>query len=151
MFRSSALVFSTAITVVFLLIPAVGQAGETVAEDKANTPTERAALAAVAKRIDGFNSYNLAAYLAAHQENVRIYEYPDKAIGDGRSHLKRIFGPLLEQGIGRIDVQKQVAIANTVVSEENISYGGDEVRHIVAIYTVHDGLISSYRLIESPD
>lgn len=79
----------------------------------------------------------LSASVHANDEGVK-YEYPDKSIGHGRSHLKNIFGPLLEQGIDKIIVKHQTVIGNTVVSEENIGYGGPELQHIVAIYTVEN-------------
>lgn len=115
------------------------------------TALEKEALAVVAKRIDGYNNHKLADYLAAHHEDLEIYEYPDKPVGRGRSHLEMIFGPLLEQGIGKIVVKHQTAIANTVVSEEYVGYGGPGLQHIVVIYTVEDGLITTVRLVESPD
>ncbi len=117
-----------------------------------NDPTaiEKAALTVVAKRIDGYNNHDVDAYLAAHDEDLEIYEYPDKSIGHGRSHLKKIFGPMLEQGKGKIIVKHQTAIGNTVVSEEYVSFGGPDLQHIVAIYTVENGLIKTVRLVE-PD
>lgn len=117
--------------------------------NKETTAIEKAALAVVAKRIDGYNNHDVDAYLAAHDEDLEIYEYPDKSIGRGRSHLENIFGPMLEQGIGEIIVQHQAAVGNTVVSEEYVGFGGPELQHIVAIYTVEDGLITAVRLVES--
>ena len=120
------------------------------AQEEGTSMTESpqdSAVAAVNRRIDAFNNHNLEAYLAAHHEDVLIFEYPDKAIGKGRSHLRRIFGPLIEQRIGKIDVLHQTAIDKVVVSEELLSYGGPAV-HIVAIYSVDGGKIYSVRLIE---
>lgn len=112
------------------------------------TAIEKNALAAVARRIDGYNRHDLAAYLAAHALNLEIYEYPNTSIGTGRSHLKKIFGPLLEQGIGHVVVNYQTAVGNRVVSDEHVSYGGPGLQHIVAIYTVENGMIASVRLVE---
>ena len=103
----------------------------------------------MARRIDGYNDHDVAKYLAAHHENVQIYEYPDKHIGSGRSHLERLFGPLLSQGIGHVNVVHQAVVGNTVVSEEHVSYGGPGAQHIVAIYTVSEGLITAVRLVEA--
>lgn len=151
MFRSYLLMCLIASTLLILL-PACNRGVDgDVADDKTRTPNEPAALAAVAKRIEGFNNHNLDAYLAAHQEDVQIYEYLNIEIGSGRSHLKKIFGPFLEQGIGEIRVEHQVAIGNIVISDEYVSYGGSDVQHLVAIYNVERGLITSIRLVESQD
>ncbi len=117
--------------------------------DEEMTEIEKTALMVVAKRIDGYNNHDVTAYLAAHDEDVEIFEYPNKAIGNGRSHLEKIFGPQLEQGKGKVVVANQTAIGNTVVSEEYVGFGGPALQHMVAIYTVENNLIKTVRLIES--
>lgn len=111
--------------------------------------SEKAVLEPVTKRIQSFNEHNLDSYLAAHKENVRIFEFPDKAIGVGRSHLKRIFGPLFERGVGSVEVVHQVVIDNRVISEELLSFGSGPSETVVAVYTIDHGLISSIYLVES--
>ena len=151
MSQSRALVLATILPGLFYLISCVRESETTFVADTSQLPVAIGPLAVVAKRIDGFNNHDLDAYLAAHHEDVLIFEYPDIAIGKGRSHLKRIFGPLFDQKIGSIEVQHQVAIADVVVSEEFVNYGGDVSLHIVAIYSVENGMISSFRLVEIPD
>ena len=113
--------------------------------------TDAPALRAVTQRIQAFNNHDLENYLAAHHEDVQIYEFPDKPVGVGRSHLKRIFGPLLESNVGSIEVKHQVTIDNRVVSEELQSYGTTPGKTVVVIYTVNDNLISSIYLVEPED
>lgn len=151
MIRLPATVFLTATTLLLLLLVMDGRTEDKDVGDRTNTAVERAALAAVARRIDSYNRHDVEAYLAAHHEKVQIYEYPDKVAGRGRSHLRRIFAPLLERGIGSVRVRNQTVIANTVISEEYVAYGGNGEQHVVALYTVEDDLITSYRLIESPN
>jgi len=115
------------------------------------TSTQASALRAVTNRIQAFNNHDLENYLSAHHENVQIYEFPDKPVGAGRSHLKRIFGPLLERNVGSIEVKHQVTIDNRVVSEELQSYGATPGETVVVIYTVDDNLISSIYLVEPED
>lgn len=134
-----------------LVFGPLGQAAAQDSPEQSFSEAERNALAAVARRIDGYNEHDLAAYLSAHHEDVQIYEYPDKLIGRGRVHIERIFGPLLEQGLGHITVKHQTVVANTVISEEYVSFGGPGVQHIVVLYTIADGLIESFRLVEAPD
>ena len=123
------------------------EGAKNVPEDELATST---ALDAVKRRIDAFNKHDLDSYLNAHHENVRIYEYPEELIGEGRSHLRRIFGPLLEEGIGSIDVVYQAVVDRTVVSEEILNYGEAPI-HIVVVYTVENNVISGLRLIEPAD
>jgi hypothetical protein len=109
---------------------------------------EQEALRVVAQRIAGYNSHDIAVFLAAHAEQVQIYEFPERKIGVGRAHLKRIFAPQFELGKGHVEVLGQFAIGNRVVSRENITVD-QIVERLVTVYTVEKGVITSFRLIES--
>lgn len=114
----------------------------------ANEPNPAApARNVVAQRIDAFNNHDIDAYLSAHAEDVRIYEYPDRLIGNGRSHLQRIFGPQFAHGIGSVIVNDQQVIADYVVSNESLTLGSN-TEHLIVIYTIIDGKIAELRLIE---
>lgn len=106
------------------------------------------ALDAVARRIAGYNAHDIEAFLAAHAEQVGIYEFPEQQIGVGHAHLRWIFTPQFERGLGHVEVLGQFVIGNRVISHEYITIG-DEIERLVTVYTVTDGLISSFRLIEA--
>ena len=103
-------------------------------------------MSAVRRRIDAFNRHDLAAYLAAHHEDVRIYRYPDRLLGEGRSHLRRIFGPTLNSKVGRVEIRGQFVVNDTVVSNEHLYLKGRSER-LIAIYRIVQGKIQSVRLI----
>ncbi len=131
------------------VLPTVGSA-ESDGPETSSTPSavEQAALDKVAQRIAGYNSHDIDAFLAAHAEEVQIYEYPDRKIGVGREHLQRIFGPQFALGQGHVEVQQQIAIGNRVISYEYATID-QEVERLVVVYTVENGEITSFRLIES--
>ncbi|MEO1336321.1 MAG: nuclear transport factor 2 family protein [Myxococcota bacterium] len=119
------------------------------AEDVAvQSAFESAARLAVNRRIRAFNRHDLKAYLDAHHPNVRIYVYPDRLLGQGRSHLRRIFEPNFQKKDGRIDVIGQFVVDNFVVSDENLVLG-DTSERLVSIYEVVQGRVASLRLIEA--
>jgi hypothetical protein len=93
---------------------------------------EQAALEVVARRIAAYNTHDIDAYLAAHAELVQIFEYPDDRIGEGRNHLKRIFGPQFARGAGRIEVRGQLVLGNTVVSRESATVD-NKVEQLITI------------------
>ncbi len=116
----------------------------------ARTATETAALAIVQRRIEAFNEHDIEGYLSTHHPHVRIYRYPDTLLGEGRAHLRRVFGADFRNEVGRIEVGAQSVVDGTVVSEEYLTlYGPPE--HLIAVYTVVQGQIVSIRLIERPD
>jgi len=115
-----------------------------------SNPEEVAVLNVVALRIAAYNAHNIESFVTAHAENVQIYEFPEKKIGEGRAHLKRIFGPQFARGAGLIQVKGQFVIGDKVVSQELVTIDNVTER-IIAIYTVENGVINSVRLIESED
>ena len=134
---------------ILMFVCSIAHAAEPSQDGRLANSVERSALEAVKRRIDAFNDHDIDGYLAAHHEDVQIFEFPDKSIGVGRAHLQRIFGPLLEKGIGKTEVRHQVAIENKIVSEEQTNFGSTQPETIVAIYTVKEGLISSIYLVEA--
>ncbi|MEL6868879.1 MAG: nuclear transport factor 2 family protein [Pseudomonadota bacterium] len=113
----------------------------------ASDAADKQALAAVGKRIAGYNAHDLHAFLAAHAEQVAIYEYPDKRIGTGREHLEFVFADQFASSQGHIDVLHQIVVGNRVISHEHITIGA-RVEQLVVVYTVDQGLITAFRLIE---
>ena len=104
--------------------------------------------AAVNQRISAFNNHQLDAYLAAHSQDVAIFEFPNKRIGTGRAHLTKIFGPQLKQKRGSIVVEHQVVIGESVVSQELVDFGFGDPERLVAVYTVEGGEITTIHLVE---
>ena len=109
--------------------------------------TLSAVVSAVERRVGAFNRHALSDYLQAHTPQVQIYEYPDRLLGTGRSHLRKIFGPAIEAKDCRIDVQRRIEFGQVVVSDEVLTIGNRDER-LIAIYTVVDGKIGEIRLIE---
>lgn len=135
--------FVTTLSTLFL--PAC--ASERAADAKTNDAVAQAALAAVARRINGYNAHDLPAFLAAHAEDVDIIEYPDQQIGIGHKHLTFVFADQFERGHGHIEVLHQITVGNRVISHEHITVD-ERVERLVIVYTVEAGLITSFRLIE---
>jgi hypothetical protein len=113
----------------------------------AATSIEFEALSVIARRTNAYNDHDIEAFLATYDENVRIYEYPDKLLGEGTERMRRIFGPQFAENDGLIIVHAAHGLENTVVSDETVSFYGNS-EHNIGIYTVRDGLIVEVRLIE---
>ncbi len=103
--------------------------------------------AAVRQRIDAFNRHDLNAYLKVHHPTVKIYRYPNHLLGTGHAHLRRIFGPSMQNKDGRLETAGQFVVDDMVVSNEFLTLAGRR-EHYVAIYRVVDGKVATIRLIE---
>ena len=108
---------------------------------------ESTALDVVRRRTAAYNAHDIEAFLATYGENVRIYEYPDRLLGEGKDRMRRIFGPQFADDDGLIVVHAQHALENVVVSDETVTFYGN-TEHNIGLYTIEDGLIVEVRLIE---
>jgi hypothetical protein len=123
---------------------------EQPATDHQNAPTseiEANALSVVKRKTDAYNAHNLSDFLSVYHPDVRIYEYPDMLLGEGRGHLENIFKAQFDEEEGQIVVHSRHALENIVLSDES-STTWDHTEHLIGIYTVKDGLIVEVRLIE---
>ena len=135
--------------ILVFLVASLNMAAAGVYAEPSN-PEKSNALDVVALRIAAYNSHDIDSFLAAHAEQVQIYEYPDKKIGEGRAHLRRIFEPQFAEGLGSVDVKGQFVVGNNVASHEVVTVDG-RIENLVIIYTVENGEITSYRLLESDE
>ena len=111
------------------------------------SPFEQSALNVVSARNDAYNSHDLEAFLATYNDNVRIYNYPDELMGEGVVRLRRIFESQFSENDGKVQVHSQHVVGNIVTIDATESFFGIE-QHVVAIYTIENGLITDLRLIE---
>ena len=111
------------------------------------TEEEQAALAAVARRTAAYNAHDIEAFLATYHEDLRVYEYPHRFLGEGTDRMRDIFGPQFAANDGTIVVHSRHALENVVVSDETVTFLG-KTEHNIGIYTIEDGLIVEVRLIE---
>lgn len=132
---------------IFFVTSSIAQDSDTRNHPDETTPVERAALDVVARRTAAYNEHDIEAFLATYDENVRIYEYPDKLLGEGTERMRRIFGPQFAENDGLIVLHSQHVLEHTVVSDETVTFYGN-TEHNIGIYTVRDGLIVEVRLIE---
>jgi len=108
---------------------------------------EKAALEVVQRSTAAYNTHDIDAFVETYADDVRIYEYPDKFLGEGTQRLRDIFGPQFAENDGTIFVHSQRVLEQTVVSDETVTFYGT-TEHNIGIYTVVDGLITEVRLIE---
>lgn len=108
--------------------------------DSATSPLE-----VVDRRMHLYNEKNIDAMLELYAADVRVYAYPDRLLGEGRAHLRRVLEDTLKDSTP-VEVSHQIGMGRHVISEEHVTYGGKS-RRSVSIYEVRDGLICSVRFV----
>ena len=101
-------------------------------------------------RMQLYNEHDSAGMLALYSPEARVYAYPDRLLGKGKEHLRRVFAEIFADADVRVRIEAQIAIDAYVINHEIVSYAGKPTRY-VSIYEVHNGLIHSVRFIRDVD
>jgi hypothetical protein len=108
--------------------------------------SDQTPLDVVDKRTRAIAEHNFADFMSTYADDVELFVYPDKPLGKGKEHLRKLFAPLFEKGDVEVTVARQIVSDSFVVSESTLSFG-DKSETTVAIYEVRDGLIGSVRFL----
>ena len=107
---------------------------------------EPGALAVVNRRMQLYNEGRLEPFLALYAPDAAVYDFPDKPLGRGREHLKRVFEPVFAARNARVEIKSQIEMGAVVINDELVRYG-DKPQRYVSIYEVRDGLIVAVRFV----
>jgi len=113
---------------------------------EADETVARSPLETVNLRMQAYNEHDLDAFLSTYSENVAIYTYPDKSLGNGKKHLESLFEDLFRRGSARVDIHHQITKDSYVINHETVVSGNEETEY-VSIYEVRGGLIRSVRFV----
>ncbi|HIE99387.1 MAG: nuclear transport factor 2 family protein [Fuerstiella sp.] len=111
------------------------------AEESTPTPLD-----VVKKRTSALNDHNLESFLATYAEDVAVFVYPDRPLGKGKAHVRKIFAPMIKKRNVHVEIDRTMTADSFVVVEMRTSFG-DIAEPSVAIYEVRDGLIQSVRFL----
>jgi hypothetical protein len=126
--------------ILFLMFALSAQAQSTPPAASNLTPLEIVNL-----RMQRYNEHQLDALLELYGDDIEVYAYPDRLLGKGKIHMRRVMEDALKDST-RVTISHQLENGRHVISEENVSYGG-KARRYISIYEVRDGLIRSVRFI----
>jgi hypothetical protein len=107
---------------------------------------QRMPLEVVNLRMKYYNEHRIDDMLALYAENIEIYTYPDRLLGRGKDHLRKVFEEVLSDASVRVAISKQIAKDGFVINEEVVSYQDKPTRY-VSIYEVRSSLITSVRFV----
>ena len=119
--------------------------GLSSAQSIPSTPPSLTPLELVNLRMRHYNERQVDAMLALYGDDIEVYAYPDRPLGKGKAHMRRVLEETLKDSTA-VSLSHQIEQGRYIVNEENVNYGGKDRRYI-SIYEVRDGLIRSVRFI----
>ena len=114
-----------------------------------DTPDRYATLTPVQRQLDAYNTGDLEGFLSAYSDTVRIYNYPDELLTEGKEAMRTNYGRMFDNLPDlHCRLVSRLAMGNQVVDHESVLVAPDQPpREVIAIYTVTDGLITEVRFL----
>ena len=104
-------------------------------------------LSVVNERMRAYNEHDIESFLKVYSEEIQIFTYPNEPLGKrGKEHLKKIFGPMFEEGNVSVAIHEQIVQGKYVINHETVTYAGKAQKY-VSIYEVEGGTIKSVQFI----
>lgn len=99
--------------------------------------------AIVQKQLDAYNMRDLEAFLDTYSDSIKIYNFPDQLIMDGKEAMKNSYGPMFQSNPNlNCEIVKRIVQGNTVIDQEHVTgLSNGSAIDATAIYRVRNGLI----------
>ncbi|WP_299185281.1 nuclear transport factor 2 family protein [uncultured Aquimarina sp.] len=102
----------------------------------------------VQKQLDAYNKRDVNGFVDTYSDNIKVYNYPNKLIYEGKDRLKKGYASFFEQTPDlHCEVKKRIVYGNKVIDEEFLIMNGQK-RKAVAIYEVENGKIAKVTFIQ---
>jgi len=95
----------------------------------------------VQQQVNGYNGHNLEAFLAPYDENVKVYNFPDSLIMDGKAAMRKEYLWVEKDSSIHCQITNRIVQGNTIIDHEHITYGGSNAMNGTVIYKVEGNKI----------
>ena len=101
----------------------------------------------VQKQLDAYNARDIDAFLATYNNNIQLFDFPDKKTNEGKEELRTIFDAFFKRTPDlHTEIKSRIVIGNKVIVQEYITANGNNFSAVV-IYEVQNGRISKVTFI----
>ncbi len=101
----------------------------------------------VQRQLNAYNSRDLDAFLATYAEDVKIYNFPQELIMDGKEAMRTRYQTLFQNNPNLYcELVNRIKIGNKVIDREHVRIKNGYI-DAVAIYEIKDGLIQKVTFV----
>lgn len=92
-------------------------------------------------QVEAYNNRDIEAFLDTYAQDVKIYNYPNILLYEGKDEMRKIYTSLFEETPNLFcEIKKRIVINNKVIDEEYVRYN-NHFLSAVAIYEVKENKI----------
>ena len=93
-----------------------------------------------------YNQHNFDQFIKLYAQDVKVYTYPDKLLGEGIDNIISIFKPKFKAKSIVVEIITQIENGNHVINHEIVTEENQLTKY-VSIYQIENGLIKSVRFV----
>ncbi|MDC6365094.1 MULTISPECIES: nuclear transport factor 2 family protein [Flavobacteriaceae] len=102
----------------------------------------------VQKQLDAYNARNIEAFMDTYSEDVKLYNFPNDLISEGKEKMKKQYNTFFENTPDlHCQIKNRIVMGNKVIDEEFVTINGSQIS-TVAIYEVQNGKIIKVTFID---
>ena len=92
--------------------------------------------AVVQRQLAAYNARNIDAFLNTYADSIRIYDYPNTLLMDGKDDLRKRYARLFNDTPNlHAEIKKRIVLGNKVIDHEHVRFGENYI-DVIAIYEV---------------
>ena len=104
----------------------------------------------VQHQLNAYNGHHLKAFLAPYAEDVKIYQFPDELIGEGKAYMENQYQFIEENPDLHCELRSRIILGNTIIDHERVIFDkAKEPIEVIAVYKVIGEKISEVYFIDN--
>ncbi|MEM0992673.1 MAG: nuclear transport factor 2 family protein [Bacteroidota bacterium] len=100
-------------------------------------------------QLDAYNARNIEDFLKPYADSVKIYNFPNTLIMDGKSAMRTAYASMFQRTVNlHCELVNRMVMGDTVIDQERVTGIGDEPLKAIAIYKIRAGEIVEVYFIQ---
>ncbi len=101
----------------------------------------------VQRQVNAYNARNIDAFVDTYAEDIKIYNFPNELIMNGKEQLKTRFKDMFDRVPNLYcEIKNRIVLDNKIVDQEYVRFG-DKYSNVIAIYEIIEGKISKVTFV----
>ncbi len=96
----------------------------------------------VQQQLNAYNAYDLEQFLARYAEDVKVFNFPNELILEGKEAMRKQYDFLNNSPGLHAKVVQRTVLNNTVIDHERATFPGRPAIEVIAMYIIKEGKIA---------
>ena len=102
----------------------------------------------VQQQLNAYNARSIDAFLAPYDDDVELYDFPDKLVGKGKDAMRKAYSVVFNAYPDlHCEIKHRIVHGNTIIDDESISGVGKTKVEGTSIYKIENNKIKKVYVI----